>query len=746
MWMGSPIRQAALTRIDAGGNVESLPLVASDSACNRVISYRDSRAHDSGRQEAFTSYQQNLKRLVLRSVLSLVAVFVILIVLGSSALAQKIVQPRTPISQDKVFGLRAPDQSNDPFFQVVPYGTGGQAVSFVAAADLNGDGKPDLIVGTGPFPDSENSSVEILPGNGDGTFQPGVTYDVGAPGANTFSVGDLNHDGKPDLIVASSGFISVLLGNGDGSLKPAVVYSSGGRLVIGQSVPPLLTDLNGDGKLDVIVVNHTDNNNQDGSAAVFLGNGDGTLQPAKLYDSGGYLVSSIAVADLNADGVKDLVVLNCAASGSTDCSTTGAMVGVLLGKGDGTFRSVQSYPRGGLGESWSPVTVADYNNDGIPDLLVGNTCKVVGSRCPADATVSLFAGNGDGTFHSAVNYDSGGYSVGSIGVMDIYGDGKLDLVLGNWNSAAVLRGNGDGTFRFPDSYLNYSDAGVGVLVADVNGDGKPDIISNGHTSVFFVSVLLGNGSGFAAPFYSFYAASQPIVSDLNLDGRPDLATPGFCDNRYCSGDVGLIGVLLNNPGFIYKSTVTKVTSTPDPAAPNQPVTYTVTVTNPARSTLSGNVVCYAHPKNYTNAFFQGPLVNNQAVFSIQYSSTGTHQVQCQYSGDTDNLGSISLNLSEYIKVLPVGSKTILGTSGSPSHVGEPVTFTAHVTSKFGDIPDGEQVTFYDGTKVLGSAALSGATAALTTSSLSAKKHTIKAVYSGDSAFKPSQGTVIQLVQ
>jgi hypothetical protein len=280
----------------------------------------------------------------------------------------------------------------------------------------------------------------------------------------------------------------------------------------------------------------------------------------------------------------------------------------------------------------------------------------------------------------------------------------------------------------------------------VNGDGKPDIISNGHTSVFFVSVLLGNGSGFAAPFYSFYAASQPIVSHLNLDGRPDLATPGFCDNRYCSGDVGLIGVLLNNPGFIYKSTVTKVTSTPDPAAPNQPVTYTVTVTNPVRSTLSGNVVCYAHPKNYTNAFFQGPLVNNQAVFSIQYSSTRTHQVQCQYSGDTDNLGSISLNLSEYIKVLPVGSKTILGTSGSPSHVGEPVTFTAHVTSKFGDIPDGEQVTFYDGTKVLGSVALSGATAALTTSSLSAKKHTIKAVYSGDSAFKPSQGMVIQLVQ
>jgi hypothetical protein len=165
-----------------------------------------------------------------------------------------------------------------------------------------------------------------------------------------------------------------------------------------------------------------------------------------LLHSGGYLVSSIAVADLNADGVKDLVVLNCAVSGSTDCSTTGAMVGVLLGKGDGTFRSAQSYPRGGLGESWSPVTVADYNNDGIPDLLVGNTCKVVGSRCPADATVSLFAGNGDGTFHSAVNYDSGGYSVGSIGVMDIYGDGKLDLVLGNWNSAAVLPGNGDGTF------------------------------------------------------------------------------------------------------------------------------------------------------------------------------------------------------------------------------------------------------------------------------------------------------------
>ena len=115
-----------------------------------------------------------------------------------------------------------------------------------------------------------------------------------------------------------------------------------------------------------------------------------------------------------------------------------------------------------------------------------------------------------------------------------------------------------------------------------------------------------------------------------------------------------------------------------------------------------------------------------------------------YSGDSNNAGSVSPPLVERVKGF--ASKTVVTTSGSPSHLGQPVTFTAKVASTKGTIPDGELVTFYDGKTVLGSVPLSGGTATYTTSTLPAKTHFIKAAYPGDNTFEPSSGTVQQLVQ
>jgi hypothetical protein len=98
------------------------------------------------------------------------------------------------------------------------------------------------------------------------------------------------------------------------------------------------------------------------------------------------------------------------------------------------------------------------------------------------------------------------------------------------------------------------------------------------------------------------------------------------------------------------------------------------------------------------------------------------------------------------QISSLSSKTVVTTSGSPSHTGQPVTFTATVTSKKGAIPDGELVTFRDGAKVLGSSALTGGSALFTTSGLSAKTHTIRATYDGDATFMPSTGKVIQVVE
>src|ERR1039458_5842438 len=164
-----------------------------------------------------------------------------------------------------------------------------------------------------------NGSVAVLLGNGDGTFQPAVAYDSGGQFPNGVLVTDLNKDGKPDLVVSNfsggiNGFgeLGILLGNGDGTFQPAVIYNSAYSYNL---MSMAVADVNGDGNLDLLVANEcADAACASGDVGVLLGNGDGTFQPGVPYPSGGYYTRSMAVTDLSGD------------------------VGVLLGNGDGTFQ------------------------------------------------------------------------------------------------------------------------------------------------------------------------------------------------------------------------------------------------------------------------------------------------------------------------------------------------------------------------------------------------------------------------
>jgi hypothetical protein len=138
------------------------------------------------------------------------------------------------------------------------------------------------------------------------------------------------------------------------------------------------------------------------------------------------------------------------------------------------------------------------------------------------------------------------------------------------------------------------------------------------------------------------------------------------------------------------------------------------------------------------------LVNGQASYSVTYTKTGKHAITAIYSGDTANESSTSPTLIEYIGLAP--TTTTLSTSGSPSHVGQSVTFTANVTWTYGVVPNGELVTFFDGTTVIGTGTTASGVATFSTSTLSAKTHTIKAKYPGDGVFKPSAGAVSQVVE
>jgi hypothetical protein len=422
-------------------------------------------------------------------------------------------------------------------------------------------------------------------------FAPAVAYDTLGVRPLSVAVADVNGDGVPDLVVANlcvdsncaNGTVSVLLGNGDGSFKTAVTYNSGGFSgFFATSV--VVADVNGDGNPDLLVSNACATALDCGSiingvpasngvVGVLLGNGNGTFKTAVTYNTGGLIAFSIAVGDVNGDGKPDLLVANLCPVDSCYPQTDGS-VGVLLNNGDGTFQTAVNYDSGGRAPL--SVAVADVNGDGKADLVVANCGP--GSGCTPDGTIGVLLGNGNGTFKTAVTYDSGGNGPRSVAVADVNGDGKPDIVVANENitvsnqqdgGVGVLLNNGDGTFQTAVPYFSGGYEALGVAVGDVNGDGKADIAvanscisfsnCNNINSTGGLSVLLGNGNGTFQTAVTYGSggniASSVAVGDVNGDGKPDLLGANECGNTpNCSG-LGTVGVLINTTPSQYKAFV-----------------------------------------------------------------------------------------------------------------------------------------------------------------------------------------------
>ena len=198
----------------------------------------------------------------------------------------------------------------------------------VTVADFNNDGKPDLaVVNQGPSSTSTSqSSLSVLLGNGNGSFQPAVTTNVlnsglGNGNAESVAVGDFNGDHLPDVALNTAGpagpAVEVLLGKGDGSFQPNHLILSVGQTPLSVAAG----DFDGNGALDLVTANSTS-----GTLSVLLGNGDGSFRPRIDLAVGG-APRAVAVGDFNGDGRLDVVT----AQQLTDT------VSVLLGHGDGTF-------------------------------------------------------------------------------------------------------------------------------------------------------------------------------------------------------------------------------------------------------------------------------------------------------------------------------------------------------------------------------------------------------------------------
>jgi len=460
---------------------------------------------------------------------------------------------------------------NGTFQTAVNYAVGLNPFS-VAVGDFNGDGKADLAVA---HPNGTNAGVDVLLGNGNGTFQTAVNYaDIGGPTA--VAVGDFNLDGKADLVAANfaTNNVSVLLGNGDGTFQTAMNFPAGddpSSVAVG--------DFNGDGKPDLAVANGFSNN-----VSVLEGNGNGTFQTAVNYAVGSE-PNSVAIEDFNGDGIPDLVVANTASNN----------VSVLIGNGNETFKTAVNYPVGTFPES---VAVGDFNGDGKADLVVAN---ISGNN------VSLLLGNGDGTFQAAVNYVAG-TSPASVAVGDFNGDGIADLaVADNGGGVSVLLGAappstttsllssanptafGDpvtltatvvppstsGTVEFLDGTTvldakalvsGQAQLTTSLLPSGVNPlraayTGSPGILQPSESSVLHQTVNPEPASGFTTPvaYATGTGAVFVAVADFNSDGKADLAV--------ANEDTNNVSILLGNGNGTFQMPASYATGTfPESAA------------------------------------------------------------------------------------------------------------------------------------------------------------------------------------
>ena len=245
----------------------------------------------------------------------------------------------------------------------------GTTPTWVAVADLNRDGNPDLAV-----TDTSDNSVHVLLGVGDGTFGPASTF-MTAAGPLSIAAADFNGDGKLDLATASTGSgagtVSILLGNGSGGFgigQTTALSGTGGIKMMTTG------DVNVDGKIDVVLA--AGSNGTGAGALVLLGNGNGTFATPALYSGGAFDSSWVEIADLTGDGKADLAAL----------SRSSYVVSILTGNGFGNFAKLQSYST-----SVRPLTAAvgDFDFDGRADLVIGGEN---GGGLPGSASVHLQSG------------------------------------------------------------------------------------------------------------------------------------------------------------------------------------------------------------------------------------------------------------------------------------------------------------------------------------------------------------------
>jgi Flp pilus assembly secretin CpaC len=341
----------------------------------------------------------------------------------------------------------------------------GQDPVAVVSGDFTSNGNVDLAA-----VNHSSNTVTILLGNGNGTFTTGVTLTTGN-GPVAAVTADFNGDGIPDLAVLNQtdNTVSIFLGNGDGTFTLKGTFATGKN-----PVAMVTTEFTTSGDFDLAVVNQADN-----TVSILLGNGDGTFQPQTTFATG-TSPSAIATADFNNDGKPDLAVTNQTANTAS----------VFLGNGDGTFTNSATLTTGN-----APVALAanqfDLDSSSNQDLVIVNQ---------ADDTMLVYLGNGDGTFTQGQtfllnNASSTGNKPVAITEGDFNVDGLPDLAVTDQDTGtvSVFIGNGDGTFASP-LILPAGSAPAGLASGAFAGTTSPPGLAIADTTANELTIILDNAT------------------------------------------------------------------------------------------------------------------------------------------------------------------------------------------------------------------------------------------------------------
>ena len=388
----------------------------------------------------------------------------------------------------------APAAWGQSFGPVSLYSAGsGSALNGVALGDVNGDGRLDVVVAN-----YGANGVGVLFGQAAGGFAPfSPLYPIGSYSElSGIALGDVNRDGRLDAVTANRYTYSagVFLGQATGGFAAASTYP------VGPTTSPLsvaVGDVNGDGRLDIVTGNYFAD-----EVGVLLGQAGGGFSAVSAYATGtGSRPRSVALGDLNGDGRLDIVTAN---NGT-------ATAGVLLGQAGGGFAAVTAYALG-AGSRPADVALGDVNGDGRLDVVTVNS---------GTSTAGVLLGLVGGGLGPVGTYSANGSTPQAVALGDVTGDGLLDIVTANApGTVGVLRGQAGGTFARSVTYVvGVNTTPADVALGDFNGDGRLDIVTVLYTfTANNVGVFFNTGT---------YLAAAPALTAAAVSLYPNPAHDGF---------------------------------------------------------------------------------------------------------------------------------------------------------------------------------------------------------------------------